>query len=119
MENSQFKNPKKLQQLKLLHTVVWYFYLFVFLYVLVTLLIDKVNIFTYIGIALIVLEGVILLLNGWRCPITKMAEKHIDDELNDHGFDIHLPYWLAKHNKTIFTSLFVFEVILLMARLVD
>lgn len=54
---------------------------------------------------LVLLEGVILLLNRWRCPLTNLAARYTDEQPD--GFDIYIPPWLARHNKTIFTSIFV------------
>jgi len=44
-------------------------------------------------------------LNGVRCPLTDVAARHTDDHAE--GFDIYLPRWLAKHNKTIFGTLYL------------
>ncbi len=54
---------------------------------------------------LVLLECVILLANRWRCPLTGMAARFTDDR--EDNFDIYLPNWLARHNKTIFGSLFL------------
>ncbi len=55
--------------------------------------------------ALVILEGIVLLLNHGRCPLTDVAARYTSDRRDN--FDIYLPLWLAKHNKTIFTALFV------------
>jgi hypothetical protein len=53
----------------------------------------------------IVIEGGILLLNHWRCPLTDIAARYTADRRD--SFDIYLPGWLARNNKMIFTTLFV------------
>lgn len=55
-------------------------------------------------VAIVLFEGSVLLANGWRCPLTSLAAR-FTDERHDN-FDIYLPAWLAKHNKTIFSVLF-------------
>lgn len=55
--------------------------------------------------AIVLLEVVILLVNGWRCPLTTLAAR-FTDERHDN-FDIYLPLWLARHNKLIFGVLYV------------
>ncbi|MFZ0339118.1 MAG: hypothetical protein WAL45_13875 [Terracidiphilus sp.] len=55
--------------------------------------------------AAILIECVVLLANGWRCPMTDLAAKYTDDR--SPNFDIYMPNWLARHNKTIFGSLFL------------
>jgi hypothetical protein len=54
---------------------------------------------------IILMEGGILLLNHWRCPLTDMAARYTEDRHD--SFDIYLPAWLARNNKTIFTTLFL------------
>jgi hypothetical protein len=53
----------------------------------------------------VVLEGVVLILNRWVCPLTNVAARYTDDRRPN--FDIYLPEWLARHNKLIFGALFV------------
>ncbi len=55
--------------------------------------------------ALIVVECVVLALNGGRCPLTDLAARFTTDRAAN--FDIYLPQWLAQHNKTIFGGLFI------------
>jgi hypothetical protein len=50
-------------------------------------------------------EVLVLVINGWRCPLTDLAARYTDDRRAN--FDIYLPLWLAAHNKQIFGSLFV------------
>ncbi len=55
--------------------------------------------------SIVLVEILILVLNGWQCPLTGVAARHTDDRRDN--FDIYLPAWLARHNKLIFGSLFV------------
>ena len=54
--------------------------------------------------ALILVECIVLALNQARCPLTDVAARFTTDRASN--FDIYLPLWLAKHNKTIFGLLF-------------
>lgn len=54
---------------------------------------------------IVLVEILILFLNGWRCPLTIVAARHTDNRRDN--FDIYLPAWLARHNKVIFGSLFM------------
>ncbi len=56
-------------------------------------------------IALVLAEVLTLLVNRWRCPLTGVAARYTDDRRDN--FDIYLPLWLARHNKTVFGGLFV------------
>ena len=50
-------------------------------------------------------EVLVLAINRMRWPLTDVAEKYTEDRAAN--FDIYLPLWLARHNKSIFGSLFV------------
>jgi len=54
--------------------------------------------------AIVFVEVAILVLNGWRCPLTSLAARYTDERHDN--FDIYLPLWLARHNKLIFGVLF-------------
>jgi hypothetical protein len=50
-----------------------------------------------------------LMTNQWRCPLTSIAARYTDERRDN--FDIYLPEWLAKHNKSIFGVLYVAVVV--------
>ena len=56
---------------------------------------------------LILVECGVLALNRGRCPLTNWARRFTDERRDN--FDIFLPEWLARHNKAIFGTLFVFN----------
>jgi len=56
----------------------------------------------------------VLVVNRMTCPLTDVASRYTDDRRAN--FDIYLPEWLARHNKTIFGSLYVAAILLLVAR---
>ena len=71
-------------------------------------IVNKIDRLVWIGIALIVLEGVVLLIFSKMCPLTIIARKYSDSTKNN--FDIYLPDWLAKYNKLIYTTFFIIIV---------
>jgi len=75
---------------------------------------DRIGTLLWIAIALIVVEGIILLINGGSCPLTILGEEYT--EQTDVGFDIFLPKWLAKNNKAIFTTIYFVGVIIVIYR---
>jgi hypothetical protein len=111
------KMSKKLLCIKLIHTIIWAFFVLVIFYILLAGILDKINVYTFIAIGLVVAEGLILLLFGWRCPLTVVGEKYTDDY--EIGFDIFLPKWMAKNNKVIFGTLFGIGVVIVILRLLD
>jgi hypothetical protein len=59
--------------------------------------------------AVVALEVAVLLINQWRCPLTIIAERYTDDRRDN--FDIYLPEWLARYNKTLFGGIYVAGVV--------
>lgn len=106
---------RELLIIKTLHTVIWALFVLAILYILYAAIMDRIGTLAWSAIALVIFEGIILIINGWRCPLTRLGEKYT--ERTDVGFDIFLPKWLAKNNKTIFTVLFSVGVILVIYRL--
>jgi hypothetical protein len=56
-------------------------------------------------VGLVALEGLVLLFNRWACPLTGVAARYT--RRREDNFDIYLPRWLARHNKAIFTPLYL------------
>jgi hypothetical protein len=106
---------KKLTAIKVLHTMIWVFYNLVIFYLLYAVLVNRINKWVWISIGLVILEGIVLLVFRMKCPLTVVARKYSDS--TDDNFDIYLPKWLAKYNKLIYTSIFVFAIIVLVYQL--
>ncbi|WP_020602041.1 hypothetical protein [Spirosoma spitsbergense] len=100
---------------KLLHTVIWAFFVTVIGYVVYCGIADDISRYTWLAAGLVMLEGLVLLIFGGRCPLTILAQNYSDSDRDN--FDIFLPNWLARYNKLIFTSLYVAGLILVGYRL--
>ena len=90
--------------IKLLHTAVWAFFASCIAALPVLALRRRFDWALALS-ALVLLECAILMANRGRCPLTDWAEKFTDDRTDN--FDIFLPLWLARHNKTIFGCVFL------------
>lgn len=104
----------KLVQIKSLHTLIWIFFASSIFYIVYTGLFNRITILTWIAIGFVLLEALTLIIFKWYCPLTIIARKYSDSE--KENFDIYLPNWIAKHNKTIFTIIFVIGVTLVAYR---
>jgi hypothetical protein len=104
----------KLLIIKLIHTAIWAFFVAVIFYILYSGVTNKITLYTWIGIGLIIGEGLVLLMFKMYCPLTVLARNYSDSPKDN--FDIFLPNWLAKHNKRIFTSIFILGVVLVLFR---
>jgi len=104
-----------LTAIKLLHTAIWAFFAGCILALPVAGLMHRFD-WAVILTTLIVVECGVLALNRGRCPLTDWAGRFTDERRDN--FDIFLPEWLARRNKAIFGTLFVFnELIVLWCRL--
>ena len=104
----------KLALIKILHTLIWIFFNVVIFYMLYAVIIDKIDVWLWVGYGLFVLEGLVLLAFRFYCPLTVLARRFSDSSRDN--FDIYLPNWLAKHNKRIYTSLLIVIMILTVYR---
>jgi hypothetical protein len=107
----------KLTSIKIIHTIIWVFFNVVLFYLLYAVIIDKIDKWVWMGVGMILVEGVVLLIFGMKCPLTVIARKYSDSSKDN--FDIYLPNWLAKYNKLIYTSIFIFIIFLLMYRILN
>jgi NhaP-type Na+/H+ or K+/H+ antiporter len=96
-------NADKLRMIKIAHTAIWIFFNIVIFYMLYAAITGKLDKWLWIGYGLIILEGLTLWAFNMFCPLTVWARKYSDDPQDN--FDIYLPNWLARHNKTIYTSI--------------
>ncbi len=91
-----------LAAIKFLHTVIWAVVAGCILALPVTAFIHRFDL-AMILTAVIAAELAALVLNAGRCPLTSLASRFTADRADN--FDIYLPNWLARHNKTIFGAI--------------
>jgi polyferredoxin len=104
MESAEAKMAK-LVFLKRTHTAVWVFFNILMAYLFYAVWAGRTGLLFWICVGCFIAEFLVLMFNGWACPITPMARKYTDDQRAN--FDIYLPEWLARHNKTIYSALFI------------
>jgi uncharacterized membrane protein len=59
------------------------------------------------AIVVIMLEVMILVINGWQYPLLNLAANYANE--HNCNFDIYLSAWIAKHNMLIFGSLWLID----------
>lgn len=104
------RDQTKLTIIKTVHTVIWIFFNVVIFYMLYAAINNKLDKWLWIGYGLFVLEGIVLLVFKFFCPLTIMARKYSASP--KENFDIYIPNWLAKYNKRIYTSILVVIIII-------
>ena len=103
----------RLKQIKVLHTVIW------------TIMAASILALPWaawsgrfrwaFGLTLLVVgECMVLAVNRGRCPLTDVAARYTHERAAN--FDIYLPVWLARHNKSIFGFLFIVGELVLLWR---
>jgi hypothetical protein len=97
--------------IKLLHTAVWALLAACILALPITALLHRFD-WAIILTLIIVAECGVLALNKGRCPLTGVAARFTDERADN--FDIYLPNWVARHNKSIFGALFVINELIVL-----
>ncbi|CAM3609201.1 hypothetical protein [Polaromonas hydrogenivorans] len=93
-----------LTAIKAAHTLVWAFFAGCIIAIPVASWLGEHRAAAWLT-AIVFVEVAILGLNKMRCPLTGWAGRYTDDRRDN--FDIYLPLWLARHNKTVFGALYV------------
>ena len=96
--------PMALVVVKIAHTVAWGFFAGCILAIPVVSWWGRHVAAAWLA-AIVLAEVVILVANGWRCPLTAVAARFT--EQRHDNFDIYLPLWLARHNKLILGVLYL------------
>ena len=95
---------QRLRWVRILHTFVWLIFASSILLIpALSYLREYRSAACLIGF--VFLEVLVLATNGMKCPLTDAASRYTYDRRDN--FDIYLPLWLARHNKTIFGTLYV------------
>jgi hypothetical protein len=109
-------NTHKLNIIKVIHTAIWLFFNVVIFYLLYAVITDDIDKWVWICLALILAEGMILIIFKNLCPVTVIARNYSGSDRAN--FDIYLPEWLAKHNKKIYGAIVLIAVIILILRII-
>lgn len=105
----------KLIAIKIIHTTIWVFFNIVIFYFLYAVLVNKIDMWVWICLGLVLCEAITLMIFKNVCPVTIVARKYTDS--NKVNFDIYLPNWLAKYNKLIYSAIVAITVVILLYRL--
>lgn len=102
-----------LRAIKLLHTVVWAFFVGCIVGVPILGFLRRYEA-AGVLVCAVMTEVIILVVNRLRCPLTDVAARFTDDRRDN--FDIYLPLWLARNNKLLFGVLFLLGSLFTLAR---
>jgi hypothetical protein len=105
-----------LRQVKLVHTAIFALLSGCVLYVLFSGITGRTTVGTWIAIGAILVEGVVLVTFGWKCPLTLVAERL--GARDGSVSDIFLPKWFADRIFPICGTLFLIGCVLIVVRLI-
>lgn len=100
--------------IKLAHTVIFWILSVCVLYALFSGLADRVTVWTWIAVGLVVVEGVVLLAFGWICPLTLLAERL--GAARGSVADIFLPKWFADRIFPICGTTYAVALVVILVR---
>jgi hypothetical protein len=107
--------PRSVAFIKFIHTVVFVVLSALLVAFLYEVIANRMSAITLIAVTLFLAEGIVLVLNGWRCPLTAIAE----DLGSPHGqiTDTLLPKWFADRVFHVYSGLYVGTLLFLIIRL--
>lgn len=103
------------KQIKLLHTVIFWILSICVLYSLFSGISGQITLWTWVAVGLVVIESIVLMLFGWTCPLTLLAEQ-LGAERGSVA-DIFLPKWFADRIFPVCGTTFALAVVILLIRL--
>jgi hypothetical protein len=62
--------------IKVVHTVIFWILSLCVAYALFSALTKHITRWTWVAVGLVLIESVVLMLSGWTCPLTLLAERH-------------------------------------------
>lgn len=76
---------------------------------------DRISYLSWLSIAALLTESVVLIANGWRCPISIYAQNV--GATNGHESDIFLPLWFTDRIPVVYGSILAITLLFFVVRL--
>jgi len=102
-------NKKKIFVIKLIHSILFFLMVLCLFYVLYCAISRTYDWTLLIAMVIIILEGLSLVFNRGRCPLTTLAEKHGAE--NGAVTHLFMPILCARNVFKFFTVLFAIELV--------
>ena len=101
-------------QIKVAHTAIFWVLSLCVVYALFSGVADRVTIWTWVAVGLLLIESVVLAVSGWICPLTILAERQ--GAPRGSVADIFLPKWFADRIFPVCGTLYVIALVLIAFR---
>jgi hypothetical protein len=102
-------------QIKFVHTLIFWVLSLCVLYSLASGVSGYITAWTWVAVGLVLIESVVLMISGWTCPLTLLAERL--GARRGSVVDIFLPKWFADRIFPICGTTFALAVVLLLFRI--
>jgi hypothetical protein len=102
-------HAKRLFAIKFVHSFIFIIMVICLFYILYCAIAGRYDWTLLVALIIIFLEGLALLFNRGRCPLTTLAENY--GAASGSVTDIFLPDWLTRHTFKVSTTLFIMELI--------
>ncbi len=101
-------------QIKVAHTVIFWVLSLCVVYALFSGVADRITIWTWVAVGLLLVESVVLAFFGWICPLTILAERQ--GAPRGSVADIFLPKWFADRIFPVCGTLYVIALVIIAVR---
>jgi hypothetical protein len=99
------------------HTLIFFVMGGLLLGFLLEVILDTITPLTWIAVVVLLLEGVVLIFNGWRCPLGTYAE-HIG-AITTTESDMLFPRWFTALIFPVCSTLLAVALVLLVVRVLN
>ncbi|MCW5935766.1 MAG: hypothetical protein KIT11_00470 [Fimbriimonadaceae bacterium] len=103
-----------LSAIRLVHTLIYLVMAGSVVYILYCGIVARIGTGTYIALGLVVVECVVFVGNGMKCPLTTLAKEHGAEK--GYVFDAFIPERLTRYTVPTFGTLFALALALLLYR---
>ena len=104
-------------QIKLVHTIVFWILSLCVVYALFSGIADRITPWTWVAVGLLSVESAVLVVSGWTCPLTILAERQ--GAIEGSVADIFLPKWFAERIFPICGTAYGVALVLIVLRLLQ
>lgn len=113
-DGEKHRTENVLFTIRIIHTLIWLVLAGGIFYVLYCGVSGNITVITWVFVFAVLIEGVILVANGWVCPLHKLGVRVTGDNTINDTF---LPEWVFFNGyKLIFSILFAIGTILSLVR---
>ena len=103
-------------QIKLVHTLIFWVLSLCVAYALFSGVANRITMWTWVAVGLLFVESVVLVVSGWTCPLTILAERR--GAVRGSVTDIFLPRLFADRIFPICGTLYGLALLIIVLRVV-